>query len=41
MNFKRLQIFRTIYDFKSLNKAAKVLDYTQSNLTAHLKNDKA
>ncbi|OCG70571.1 hypothetical protein A9G43_07460 [Gilliamella sp. Occ3-1] len=37
MNFKGLQIFKTIYELNSLNKAAKILGYTQSNLTAHLK----
>jgi Transcriptional regulator len=37
MDFKGLHIFKTIYDFKSLNKAAKALGYTQSNITAHLK----
>ncbi|MCX8665824.1 MULTISPECIES: LysR family transcriptional regulator [unclassified Gilliamella] len=37
MDFKGLLIFRTIYDLKSLNKAAKALNCTQSNLTAHLK----
>ena len=37
MDFKGLHIFKTIYDLKSLNKAAKVLGFTQSNITAHLK----
>lgn len=37
MDFKGLHIFKTIYDLKSLNKAAKVLGFTQSNMTAHLK----
>ena len=37
MDFKGLHIFKTIYDLKSLNKAAKALSYTQSNITAHLK----
>lgn len=36
MNFKGLLIFKTVYDVKSLNKAAKILGYSQSNLTAHL-----
>lgn len=37
MNFKGLLIFKTVYEMNSLNKAAKILGYTQSNLTAHLK----
>ena len=37
MDFKELLIFKTVYDVKSLNKAAKILGYSQSNLTAHLK----
>lgn len=37
MNFKGLLIFKTVYDVKNLNKAAKILGYSQSNLTAHLK----
>lgn len=37
MDFKGLLIFKTVYDVKSLNKAAKILGYSQSNLTAHLK----
>lgn len=37
MDFKGLVIFKTIYELKSLNKAATVLRFRQSNLTAHLK----
>ncbi|WP_294610012.1 LysR family transcriptional regulator [uncultured Gilliamella sp.] len=37
MDFKGLKIFKTIYEVKSLNKAANILGYTQSNVTAHLK----
>ncbi|XKM13939.1 LysR family transcriptional regulator [Orbaceae bacterium ac157xtp] len=37
MDFKGLMMFKTIYELKTLNKAAKYLNCTQSNLTAHLK----
>lgn len=37
MDLKGLKIFKTIYEVKSLNKAADILGYTQSNVTAHLK----
>ena len=37
MNFNDLNIYKTIYETKSINKAAKELGYAQSNLTARLK----
>ena len=37
MNFNDLSIFKTIYELKSINKAALKLGYTQSNITARLK----
>lgn len=36
MNFNDWVIFKTIYEEKTLNKAAKKLGYTQSNITARL-----
>ncbi|BDR61154.1 LysR family transcriptional regulator [Lactobacillus xylocopicola] len=36
MNFNDLSIYQTIYETQSLNKAAKELGYSQSNLTARL-----
>ncbi|BDR57438.1 LysR family transcriptional regulator [Xylocopilactobacillus apis] len=36
MNFNDLIVFKTIYEKKTINKAAKELGYTQSNLTARL-----
>ena len=37
MNFNDLYIYQTIYETRSLNKAALKLGYTQSNITARLK----
>lgn len=37
MDFKELLIFKTIYETNSLNKTAKILGSSQSNITAHLK----
>lgn len=37
MNFNDLNIYKTIYETKSINKAAKKLGYAQSNLTSRLK----
>ena len=37
MNFNDLHIYQTIYETRSLNKAALKLGYTQSNITARLK----
>lgn len=36
MNFNDLTIFKVIYEEQSINKAAKKLGYTQSNITARL-----
>ncbi|MDO4667549.1 MAG: LysR family transcriptional regulator [Streptococcus sp.] len=37
MNFNDINIFMVIYETKSLNKSAKILQYAQSNLSSRLK----